>query len=698
MRGLSILRAPAAGGRVSVVGVVMLFLATNAAFVIPWAAVGDEGAEFAATRYSMFVDGYASLVRKTNANAEIVEWSSISVEVVPGFRALAELPHGFADAVAEHIAGDGAGIAEALAEHEALSRARIGIVSTRSLKTDGPPTTDIEVRVFDRRGLYTLGFQRLGGEQAPTIFDPPMLLLPADPASAPTWTADGVVGALGYHLQAEVTHSGALTAQVGHLDDCITVSSALTLDLPEGPDSTEILDQYCAGAGWVYGKVSGRNAGEFVTVSAGGLGPVALPERAPVRADSSDVPVGKPEAWQFSRVGSALPLNSIGPATFSPVYLATDPPTVLAGTEAGGDLVALGADGVSGEVAWRFPTSGAVYAQPYHHPGTDRIYFGATDGTLRALDARGLFLWSYRTADNIVTRPVVSGNTLVFGSEDSYVYGVDANTGRSLWRMAAGAPVISSPTLHNGLVVVADESGAVRAVDPLNGVARWVHQAQSRVQASLAASEHGVLVADDSGSLTLLDGRGAEVWSCEAGQGNSLLTEPAIGRELAVTIDEYGGAAAVSLLDGSVVWRLRNEGYTGSAAWAGGVVALAREDGSVDVLNIRGERVARLDARDATTPGDPPPAFTYGPSAGGGALWTADNHGVVRRLGPAPWNSVAPPGVASVRALLHRSDWVSPLISPPVVDRDSVMQFGMRRHRFVVGAGQVEYVEREARS
>ena len=67
-----------------------------------------------------------------------------------------------------------------------------------------------------------------------------------------------------------------------------------------------------------------------------------------------------------------------------------------------------------------------------------RIYFGATDKKLYALHARGLFLRAFETRDNAASRPVVAGDTLVFGSENRNVYGLDADTGEVRWRAHTG--------------------------------------------------------------------------------------------------------------------------------------------------------------------------------------------------------------------------------------------------------------------
>lgn len=664
--------------------VLALFVATGAAFIVPWGAARDAGDQVPAGSYAMFVDGHASLVRHTDANGEIVEWRSSTVEIMPGFRALSDLPGGFVGAVAEHIAGEGAGISQALEAHDALSQARVGLVSRRILARDGSVKTEIEVQVLDHRGLFALGVQTLGSDQVPTVFTPALPLLPANPAPGTRWSASGRAGSLDYRLDARVSASGPLDVEVGRLDDCITVSLELALELPDGPNETRYLDQYCAGAGWVHGERAGEDAAVYDATSVAGVPLAALPGLPGVPDAPAARPPGDPSAWQLSRIGSAVPLSTTGTATFAPVYISSDPPLVLAATDTGGDLVALSAGGAAGGVAWRHPTAGAIYAPPWYGPTTNRVYVGASDGMLRALDARGLFLWSHATGDSIATRPVVHGGTVVFGSEDGHIYGVSADTGERRWRAEADGAVVSSPAVVDGQVVVADESGAVRALDPATGAVRWTWTAPAAVLAPLAAADTGVLVADASGTITLLDGRGAAVWDADAGRGSSLLTEPAVGDGLVTTIDEQGDLAALSLADGRVAWRRANEDYVGSPTWEGGAFVVADDGGTIDLVDATGAVVTRFDARDASTPTDLPPAFTYGASTGGGALWLADDHGVVRRLGPAMDDGLVPLEVAWAKTILDPPYQGFPLVATPVAWGDRLVLFDARRNLAIV--------------
>ena len=220
------------------------------------------------------------------------------------------------------------------------------------------------------------------------MIDPPIPLVPADPVSGSTWSAEGDFGGTSYRWEAEVTHAGPLDTVLGHRDDCITVEATLARPA-DSSTSIPFLDQYCTGFGWVHSEFGGAAPGASDTVSVFGVPPHALPDPVPGDDSAFAAPGGSPDDWALSRIGSAVSMTMASPASFAPVYLPTDPPAVVVATEAGGDLVALATGPVAGHVLWRLPTAGAVYSQPRYDAASGRVYVGATDGVLRALDAQG---------------------------------------------------------------------------------------------------------------------------------------------------------------------------------------------------------------------------------------------------------------------------------------------------------------------
>jgi outer membrane protein assembly factor BamB len=65
--------------------------------------------------------------------------------------------------------------------------------------------------------------------------------------------------------------------------------------------------------------------------------------------------------------------------------------------------------------------------------------------------------WSSPTGGSGVSPPAVVNNVVYFGSDNHYLYALDAKTGAKLWSSLTGSPIISSPAVANGVVYTGSE-------------------------------------------------------------------------------------------------------------------------------------------------------------------------------------------------------------------------------------------------
>ncbi|HLY56424.1 MAG TPA: PQQ-binding-like beta-propeller repeat protein, partial [Stellaceae bacterium] len=108
-----------------------------------------------------------------------------------------------------------------------------------------------------------------------------------------------------------------------------------------------------------------------------------------------------------------------------------------------------------------------------------RVYVGGGDGALHALDAAtGKPLWQAATGGRVRSSPALAGGTLYVGSMDGNLYAVDSATGRIVWRSALeGASldsdkagydrrsIISSPAVAGDTIVVGSRDGKLYGLD-----------------------------------------------------------------------------------------------------------------------------------------------------------------------------------------------------------------------------------------
>ena len=79
----------------------------------------------------------------------------------------------------------------------------------------------------------------------------------------------------------------------------------------------------------------------------------------------------------------------------------------------------------TGKRRWKAELGGRVYSTAY--AAEKKIYVGCGDGNVHCLDAAtGKTVWSMLTGNGIDSSPALVGDTLLIGSQDFFVYALDA--------------------------------------------------------------------------------------------------------------------------------------------------------------------------------------------------------------------------------------------------------------------------------
>ncbi len=94
----------------------------------------------------------------------------------------------------------------------------------------------------------------------------------------------------------------------------------------------------------------------------------------------------------------------------------------------------------SGKRKWQFTTEGAVHSSPAIKD--NKVFFGSFDSRVYCLDAQtGTEIWQYETGRDtaqyvwlgIQASPVIENDKLYIGSRDALIYCLDINTGDTIW-------------------------------------------------------------------------------------------------------------------------------------------------------------------------------------------------------------------------------------------------------------------------
>ena len=684
-----------------------LIAGVGLAFAGPWLPRPAAGGSTLA-RYAPVRDGDARLMARFGPDGRLLGWESQNRAVVSWLRLYVDIGPGLTNPLMGFYGVGRSGQPFQTTLRALQASSQIMQVRVRQLDLDGQQVNSASVFARDERGEFLIGFE-LADQHRVVALDPPIQTLPADLGPGRVWDGEGSSPIGQYRWNGRVLDSGALDTPAGGRDDCLLIETRVVWAQggQAGPPTTW-QEWLCEGIGLVRSQeldAAGSPTTLSVTVAADELPTAAafLPPSQPMAAEP--VELADPAGWELARVGRARRGSDVAVGTIPPLWVPGAPPLLLAAGY-GGDLYAFNAESTDGSPIWRFHPEGTIYGEPAVDPQSGRIYFGASDKRLYALDRRGLFLWSFATEDNVAGRPVIHDGMVVFGSEDRVVYGLDAATGARRWSYATEGAIISSPALllpagrpDEAVVVIGSDDSVIYAFDPASGARRWSAATNGAIEAPIVVADDVVYAASRDGSVTAVDPADCDdecepSWSTKA--GGALRTAPAVGAELVFVVDEDGYLIALERESGRRRWSTVEQGYVGPPVATADAIVVARRDGRVVRLNLEGVEQDAWSAAEASGPNDAKPGFQLGPSVGGGALWLADDNAVVRRLGPPP----AGGGPAPLRPA-----WLLAVGQPPLADdslfftpvehggRALVRDFEGRIHVLDPESGQGTYFE-----
>lgn len=636
--------------------------AVAAAFFLPWFTQPEAGGPMLA-RYAPLAQGGARLTAEYDAADKLTGWSSQNdVLLPPALAFVAEMRKGERDAINKFFRREGDPGELPLNElMRRMAGTQVYHTRTRRLTPDSKATDSRMLAIRDDHADHLVSFYDPATD-AETFFDPPIRILAADLTVGSTWEATGrrlgSQGTLDYRYSGKVIERGDHKNSTAKFEETVKVETRLIFSL-EGKTLYDRVSNYwlAPGLGSVTsetlepeGKLESRTV--MLGTTERRLEDAALPNLpTPVERE----PLGQdPAQWQLSRFASTRTANDNSESSIPPTWIPSNPPMLLA-ARYNGPLTAFDANDPSKPALWRFQPGATIYSQPAYDPTSGRIYFGSADKRLYALDGRGMFLWSFETGDNIVTRPVIAGEVVIFASEDRNIYCVDAATGVERWHRELGGAVVSSPALVDGLVIFGSDDGGVYAHDVKSGERKWRYAANEPVEAPIVVANGRVFAGTHGGNLSAIDpASGEPIWSVEA--GGELRTEPLIAGDALYIVNGNARLVAYDAASGRRLWSSDEKDYVGPPVLAGDTLIVGSENGDVHRIDCAGKRMGQpWLAANASSPTDGAAALRIGGAEGGGAVWFADTRSVVRRLGPAAVGPVA-----------LRAAWLLPFTQEPL--------------------------------
>ena len=192
-------------------------------------------------------------------------------------------------------------------------------------------------------------------------------------------------------------------------------------------------------------------------------------------------------------------------------------------------------------IIWKFTAKSGIYSSPVID--NNIIYFGSNDSSLYALDKNtGKTNWSYNTKGQIRSKPLIHNETIIFNSTDGFIYSLNKNNGNEKWRFKTEGEkmydiwdyYLSSPVFFEGMVYAGSGDSYVYAINAENGQLIWKQKTGDVVHASPVVFNQKVMAGSFDGYFYAFNYKTGEVqWKFKT-VGDAYFPKGEIQREAVV--------------------------------------------------------------------------------------------------------------------------------------------------------------------
>ncbi|MEN6588974.1 MAG: PQQ-binding-like beta-propeller repeat protein [Proteiniphilum sp.] len=209
---------------------------------------------------------------------------------------------------------------------------------------------------------------------------------------------------------------------------------------------------------------------------------------------------------------------------------------------------------------WNLQESSDMGSGMFLHEGM--LFYTNTAGEIKAANADdGSIRWIYKTKGKIYSTPIVYKDIVWCASTDSYLYGLDVQTGKERFKLKNDKAVVSSPACTADKVMLAGGDGHCRAWNVTTGKLVWDFDSVNNFVVTRPLVNDGVLFFGSWGNkfyaLDVESGKSRWIWN--NGHTNRMMSAAQVvpvathGRIYIVSPDRY-----MTVLDektGDVIWR-----------------------------------------------------------------------------------------------------------------------------------------------
>ncbi len=223
------------------------------------------------------------------------------------------------------------------------------------------------------------------------------------------------------------------------------------------------------------------------------------------------------------------------------------------------------AAGHTAKPVWTFKTGGAIWGGAAVAGGT--VYFGSTDTNIYGLRAdSGKLIWQFKTGGLLMGTPTLEGRNPYALSDDGFLYKLERQTGKLVWKFDThGGAVVrdlprrydtmeSSPTVAVGTVYVGSADKRLYAVDVASGREKWHFDTQDIVRSTPAVTDGRVFIGSFDHNVYAVDAKtGAQIWKYDTGR--DVVSSPVVAGDTVFIGSRCSDLFAFDAATGRIKWK-----------------------------------------------------------------------------------------------------------------------------------------------
>lgn len=156
-----------------------------------------------------------------------------------------------------------------------------------------------------------------------------------------------------------------------------------------------------------------------------------------------------------------------------------------------------------GEISWR-KNYGYIQTSPILSGNS--VYFGSLNGNQYKVNSdSGSIIWRFETKSPIHSTCAVTSEAVVFGNDTGNIYCLSAADGTEKWKIETGAPVNAVPMIDNETVYIGGDDSLFKAINLSDGTIKWKNNLSTKIISGSALNGEQVIVTCVDGSVYSLN-------------------------------------------------------------------------------------------------------------------------------------------------------------------------------------------------